>query len=283
MSTEIYGSGPAVPTVAEPARAKRRSAFRDVLAEAGELIIFSGRALKALVGVPRYTSEVLRQTALLVKGTTLMLAVMSAFFGFTLVNYSFFFFRTIGASDYVGVVVGLAGIRVGAIAMFAYTMASKVGCGIVAEIGAAKINEEIDAYEVEGVDPYRFIMGTRIVAAMLYIPIAAMVCLASLTFAGYLGSVAVLHGLSAEQYYSVNWSVIGLQDVLYMFVTMAVTGVLIVLVACFYGWRTSGGPSAVGDAVARSLIVNITLAHVIPALFTMNFYSPEHPNLNIGG
>lgn len=280
MSTEIYGAAPAVP---DPPRAKRRSAFRDVLAEAGDLIGFSGRALKALVGVPRYTSEVLRQTALLVKGTTLMLAVMSAFFGFTLVNYSFFFFRTIGASDYVGVVVGLAGIRVGAIAMFSYTMASKVGCGIVAEIGAAKINEEIDAYEVEGVDPFRYIMGTRIVAAMLYIPIAAMVSLASLTFAGYLGSVAVLHGLSAEQYYSVNWSVIGLQDVFYMFVTMAVTGVLIVLVACFYGWRTSGGPSAVGDAVARSLIVNITLAHVIPALFTMNFYSPEHPNLNIGG
>lgn len=283
MSTEIHGSVPELPTVVAPPAVRERGALGTVVAEAGELIAFSGRALKALVGVPRYTSEVLRQTALLVKGTTLMLAVMAAFFGFTLVNYSFFFFRTIGASDYVGVVVGLAGIRVGAIAMFAYTMASKVGCGIVAEIGAMKINEEIDAYEVEGVDPYRYIMGTRIAAAFLYIPIAAAVCLASLTFAGYLGSVVVLNGLSAEQYYSVNWSVIGLQDALYMFITMAVTGVLIILVACFYGWRTTGGPTAVGDAVARSLIVNITLAHVIPALFTMNFYSPETPNLNIGG
>jgi len=283
MSTEIHGAMPELPTVAPPSPVGQRGALGTVVAEAGQLIAFSGRALKALVGVPRYTSEVLRQTALLVKGTTLMLAVMAAFFGFTLVNYSFFFFRTIGASDYVGVVVGLAGIRVGAIAMFAYTMASKVGCGIVAEIGAMKINEEIDAYEVEGVDPYRYIMGTRIAAAFLYIPIAAAVCLASLTFAGYLGSVVVLNGLSAEQYYSVNWSVIGLQDAFYMFITMAVTGVMIILVACFYGWRTTGGPTAVGDAVARSLIVNITLAHVIPALFTMNFYSPETPNLNIGG
>lgn len=281
MATETYGSVPDAAAV--PPRVRKPGTVRTVLAEAGELVRFSGHALRVLPGVPRYTSEVFRQTALLVKGTTLMLAVMAAFFGFTLVNYSFFFFRTIGASDYVGVVTGLAGIRVGAIAMFAYTIASKVGCGIVAEIGAARINEEIDAYEVEGVDPYRYIMGTRIVAAILYIPIAAMVSLAALTFAGYLGSVLVLNGLSAEQYYSVNWSVIGLQDVFYMFITMAVTGVLIILVACFYGWRTSGGPTAVGDAVARSLIVNITLAHVIPALFTMNFYSPENPNLNIGG
>jgi phospholipid/cholesterol/gamma-HCH transport system permease protein len=58
---------------------------------------------------------------------------------------------------------------------------------------------------------------------------------------------------------------------------------MIVIVACFYGFRTSGGPAAVGESVARSMIVNVTLAHVIPALFVMNFYNIKTPNLNIGG
>lgn len=244
---------------------------------------FVARSLRALPGVPRYTSEVLRQTAILVRGTTPFLAVMSCFFGFTIVNYTFFFFRTIGASDYVGVVVGLAGPRLGCIAMFAYVFASKVASGIVAEIGVAKINEEIDGYEVEAIDPYKYVIGTRIAAGLLFIPIAAMVSFALLIFGGYVNSVWVLDGLTTQQYYSATWAVIGLTDVIYMTITIMVTGTAMLLVACFYGYRTRGGPAAVGDSVARSLIVNLTLAHVLPAILIMNFYNIENPDLNLGG
>ena len=271
-----------IPQAIDPAP-RRRGRVVGLLAETGELVRFAGQALRGAVGSSRYFSEVLRQTSILVRGSTSMVLFMGGFFGFTLVNYSFFFLRTIGASDYVGVVIGLAGVRVGAIAMLSYTFASKVGCGIVAELGAARINEEIDAYEVEAVDPYRYVIGTRVAAAIIYLPIAIFLSLSALVFAGYLGSVVVLHGVSAQQYYSVNWSVIGAQDLLYMFITGMTTGILIVIVACFYGFRTSGGPAAVGESVARSMIVNITLAHVIPALFVMNFYNIRTPNLNIGG
>lgn len=273
---------PTIPA-AEAERAATPSAARRLLGEVGDLASFAGQSLASLGGTFRYTSEILRQTAILVRGTTLFLAVMQVFFGFTIVNYAFFFFRTIGASDYVGVTTGLAGVRLGCIAMFAYVFASKVCCAVVAEIGAAKISEEIDAYETEGVDPYKYIIGTRVAAALLYIPIAAMVSLAALSFGGYLNSVVVLNGLTAEQFYSVHWAVMSLSDVFYMCITIGTTGVALILVACFYGFRTSGGPEAVGQAVARSLIVNITLAHLIPAFWTMTFYSPQNPALNIGG
>jgi len=254
-----------------------------LLAEAGEFVSFSGRALRALPGVPRFTAEALRQASILVRGTTLFLAVMAGFYGFSVTSFGYFFLRTVGASDYVGINAGLVGARLAAVAMFAYVFSSKVACGIVAEIGAAKISEEIDGYKVEAVDPYKYIIGTRLAAAIMYIPIAAAVSLTGFIFFGYLNAVLILDGVTAQQYYSAAWSVIGMEDLFYMFSQIAVVGLMIVLVACFYGYRCTGGPEAVGEAVARSLIVNLTLCQVIPAIFVMSFYNIENPNLNIGG
>lgn len=255
----------------------------NTLRETGDLAAFSTHALRALPGTTRYTAELLRQTALLIRGTALFLACMQAFFAFAIVNFAFFFFRTIGASDYVGLASGLIGPRLGVIAMFGYVFASKVCCGLTAEIGSAKISEEIDAYETEGVDPFKFIIGTRLGAAIIFIPIAALISIAALSFASWFQAVVVLGGLSTEQFYAVHWSSIALSDLVYMFVTLATTGFAMVLVACFYGYRTSGGPQVVGESVARSLAINIMLAHVIPAFWTMTFYNVQNANLSIGG
>src|ERR1044072_8462839 len=132
--------------------AARSSKLKRSLAEAGDLAIFSGRSLAALRGVPRYTSEALRQAAILVRGTTPFLFVMAMFFGGATGNFFVFLLRSLGAEDFTGSLTGLSNTRVAAIAMFGYAFASKVGCGLVGELGAAKVSEEIDAYETEGVD-----------------------------------------------------------------------------------------------------------------------------------
>ena len=54
--------------------------------------------------------------------------------------------------------------------MFGYIMAAKVGTGIVAELGAMRINEEIDALEVMGVQPITFLAATRLLAAWMVLP-----------------------------------------------------------------------------------------------------------------
>lgn len=251
--------------------------------EMGELGLFAAQAIRALPGTLRYSAEVLRQTALLVKGSTAFLAIMQGFFSFAIVNFAFFFFRTIGASDYVGLSTGLIGPRLGVIAMFGYVFASKICCGLAAELGSSKISEEIDAYETEGIDPFKYVIGTRVWAALLFIPLAAAISVAALSFAGYVQAVVVLGGLESEQFYAVHWSSMALPDLVYMFIAMASTAFVMVLVACFYGYRTHGAPQAVGQSVARSLVVNLMIAHVVPAFWTMTFYSVQNANLSIGG
>lgn len=249
--------------------------LRAGLDEAGELTAFSGRSLRALAGTPRYASEVLRHAAILIRGTTMLMLVMNAFFGFALVNFTYFFLRTIGATDFTGIAIGIGHPRLGAIVMFGYVFAAKVGCGMTAEIGAAKVNEELDAYESEGVDPYRYVIGTRIAGALIYVPIAAAVALVGGLVGGYVNAVIVLQGLSGEGFTSVNWDIQSLADQFYMLVTATVIGVVIVLVACFYGYRAAGGPAGVGDAVARSVTVNLVLLHMIAAFFVILFYGTD--------
>lgn len=272
LSTKRLAGAPAPPV----------GPVRRALEEAGDLTAFAGRSLRALTGTPRYASEVIRHAAMLIRGTTLLMFVMNAFFGFTLVVATFFFLRTIGASDFTGIAIGIGHPRLGAVVMFGYVFAAKVGCGMTAELGAAKVNEELDGYESEAIDPYRYVVATRVAGALLFVPIAATVGLLGGFIGGYLNAVVVLQGVSAEGFASVAWSNQSLADQLYFFVTVLTIAIVIVLVACFYGYRTYGGPAAVGDAVARSVMVNLVLLHLIAAFFVIIFYGTD-ARLPFGG
>src|ERR1700730_3810236 len=160
-----------------PQVAARKPPPTGLLAEAGAMARFTGQSLRALVFTPRYPAEVLRQAASLIRGTTGLMFVMNAFFGISIMSFAFFFLRSIGASDFVGVPVAFANLRVGAPLMFGYVFTSKVCCGFVAELGAMRINEEIDAYESNGVDPMRYVVGTRILAVLIFVTIGTVVAL----------------------------------------------------------------------------------------------------------
>jgi phospholipid/cholesterol/gamma-HCH transport system permease protein len=166
--------------------------------------------------------------------------------------------------------------------MFGYVFSAKVGCGLVAEIGAMRINEEIDAFEVEGVNPMSYVVGTRLIGALIFIPIAVTVAL----LGGYAGSlfqaVPVLHATSLGGFNHFNWAGENLVDNLQAYLNLGSMALFIVLTSCFYGYRASGGPAGVGAACARSLLVNIIMVHVIATFWVFIFFG-INPNLPIGG
>jgi phospholipid/cholesterol/gamma-HCH transport system permease protein len=260
-----------------PATAPQRTdrPLTSVMREAGDLTAFCGASLRSIGHAPRYFSEVLRQAAILIRGTTRLMFVMNAFFGFSIMNFAFFFLRSIGASDFVGAATAFADPRVGATLMFGYVFTAKVCCGMVAELGAMKINEEVDAYESTGVDPLRYVVGTRLLAVLLFLPIGSAVALIAQTAGNYLDGVIILNGISGQGFLQLHWATQGLSDQINVFITHAVIALTTALVACFYGLRTAGGPAGVGASVARSLIVNLVLVHMIAAFFTVLFYGTD--------
>lgn len=240
--------------------------------EAGELVIFSVQAIKALPGSLRYVSEVMRLNALITRRTTLLLFIMCGFLGLSASNFGFFFLRAIGASDFVGIIPGLLTPRQIAPQMFAYVFAGSVCCAIAAELGSAKIQQEIDAYESEGIDPMQLLVGTRILAVLLFVPLATAASIAGCLAGSYLVVVIILEGNSSQQLLDTFYSIFPPEAILYCGITVAAVTIQCVLIACFYGMRTGGGPDAVGNAVARSLGLNLVLLHVNISLCAIIFF-----------
>jgi phospholipid/cholesterol/gamma-HCH transport system permease protein len=273
----------AAPAVAGPAVAGAKPGpVLGFLAEAGELSRFAARSAVALGSTPRYASEVLRQSAGILRGSWFLLIAMNMFLGVAVVNFGFFFLRSIGAGDFIGVVTGYADSRQLATTMFGYVFTAKVCTGMAAELGAMKINEEIDAYEATGVDPMRFVVATRILAVVLFVPVGAALSILGETLGGYLASVVIIHGVSAHAFFSLNWSVQSVNNQLFAFVTIGVIAIVTSTIACFYGLRAAGGPPGVGSVAARSLILNLVLVHAITAVLAVIYYG-QNIQLPIGG
>lgn len=262
------GAAPPPATPVIPSARPRSGPFNEI----GELLIFSAQALKALPGATRYFSEVMRLNALITRRTMVLLFVMCGFLGASASNFGFFLLRSLGASDFVGVIPGVLSARQTCPQMFGYVFAGSVCCAIAAELGSAKIQQEVDAYESEGVDPMQLLVATRILAVLLFVPLAAMLSIAGFLFGSFVIIVVVLQGNSTHQFLDSFFSILPMPAVLYCTITIAIVTLQCVLVACFYGMRTGGGPDAVGNAVARSLGVNLVLLHVVISSAALVFY-----------
>ncbi|WP_354698546.1 hypothetical protein DSM112329_04229 [Paraconexibacter sp. AEG42_29] len=278
MATSVKGAGP--PPTAAPSKA--RDAVDGALTGAGEWAQFFGASIRGMAGAPRYASETVRQTAILMSGTWGMLLVMNMFQGFTLQNAAYFLLSPIGAGDYSGLITGYALPRQTAPLMFGYVIAAKACCGMAAEIGAMRIQQEIDALEQTGVDPMRFVVGPRLIALLLFVPLGAAICIIGQTAGAWIDATFVLQAISGESLLSVAWSMQSIAMELYAALTMALIALFCGVTACFYGMRARGGPANVGTAVARSLKVNLVLVHVLAGAMSVMYYG-ANINLPLGG
>jgi phospholipid/cholesterol/gamma-HCH transport system permease protein len=255
--------------------------LRSAISEVGELTAFAGGTLRALPGAIKYVSETLRQTAIMIRGTTFLIFLLNLFFGAEIVNFLYFFIRSIGASDALGV-VGYAAPRQLVTTMFCFIFSAKVGCGMTSEIGTMQINQEIDAFESTGVDPMKYVVATRMAATLLFIPYATAISLLALYFGQYFEAITVLHGIAAASFSQVYWGIQTTTDQMFALVTIAVVAFSTTTVSCYYGLKTRGGPAAVGDAVARSVVINLVLGIVITSTFAAGFYG-SNLHTSLGG
>lgn len=252
------------------------------LREVGDLVVFAGQSLAAIPGTFRFASEALRQASMMLSGTLILLFVMNVFQGMSVANAGYFLLRSIGASDYLGLLSGYVGPRQLATCMFGYVFTAKICCGMAAELGAMKIQQEVDAYESTGVDPRRYLVGTRLLGVLIFLPAATIVCIIGNLAGTYLTSVVFLGGIPGNVLLDVHWSVQTLFDYGFALVTISAMAIPCAIIACFYGLRTRGGPDAVGGSVARSMLVNIVLLHVVAAFLAVVVYGTDL-RLPIGG
>jgi phospholipid/cholesterol/gamma-HCH transport system permease protein len=238
-------------------------------------LVYSGRVL-------RYTGESLRQAGILILGSALIIWALIFILGLNCGLIGAYFSRSIGAPSNAGIFSAYCDLREGLPYAFGYILAAKVGTGIVAEIGAMRISDEIDALEVMGIPPVTYLAATRLLGAWIALPFLYLVGIGLGYLASYIAVVDQVGDVSAGGYLLIFWTFQDYVDVIFSLAKAMVMATVIVLVGCYYGYTASGGPVGVGTATAKSMVVNIISVHVIGMLGTLVFYG-GNPRAPIGG
>ena len=170
-----------------------------------------------------------------------------------------------GAQAYTANIIGIVMIREFGPIFTAIILAGRSGSAFAAEIGAMKVNEELDALTTMGLEPMRFLVVQRILAGTLLMP--ALTAFAMLT--GVAGGVLVMLGMgfAPADVWNHLASSVGVSDVLVGTFKAVVFGAIVSGLGCLRGMQTKQGPSAVGDSATRAVVSGILMIIVVDALF----------------
>jgi phospholipid/cholesterol/gamma-HCH transport system permease protein len=248
------------------------------LDDLGDQLGFYGRALAWTPRtVRRYKKETMRLLAevtfgtgalAVIGGTVGVIAFLSFFTGTEVGLQGYQALNTLGTSAFTGFLSAYFNTREIAPLVAGLALSATVGCGFTAQIGAMRINEEIDALEVMGVPSLPFLVTTRIIAG--FIAVIPLYVLGLLTSYFATRTIATdVYGQSSGTYDHYFNLFLPPQDVLWSFVKVMIFSVVIILTHCYYGYRASGGPAGVGLAVGRAVRFSIVAVNVIDLFLSL--------------
>jgi phospholipid/cholesterol/gamma-HCH transport system permease protein len=248
------------------------------LDDLGDQLGFYGRALAWTPRtLRRYKREVMRLLAevtfgtgalAVIGGTVGVIAFLSFFTGTEVGLQGYAALDQLGTSAFTGFLSAYFNTREIAPLVAGLALSATVGCGFTAQIGAMRINEEIDALEVMGVPSLPFLVTTRIVAGFVAVIPLYVIGLLTSYFATRMVATS-LYGQSAGTYDHYFNLFLPPQDVLWSFLKVLVFAVVIILTHCYYGYRAAGGPAGVGLAVGRAVRFSIVAVNVIDLFLSL--------------
>ena len=249
---------------------KGAAPFEEMLGQAR----FYGRAMRAMPRALRYRplildliSDITIGVGAIILGAGMFFVIFSmSFFTGTQVGLEGFQgLQQIGAEAFVGLVSSWANTREITPLIAGIALAAQVGAGYTAQLGAARISEEIDALEVMAIPSLIYMVATRIWAALLtMIPLY----LAAL-FSSYMATQAIVtkfFELSSGTFTHYFQLFLPPIDIFYSLVKAMCFAVVVTLIHCYYGYNASGGPAGVGVATGKAIRLSI-VAVVILNLF----------------
>jgi phospholipid/cholesterol/gamma-HCH transport system permease protein len=144
-------------------------------------------------------------------------------------------------------------------------VSGRVAAGIGAELGAMKVTEQIDAMEASAVNPYKFLVATRVLACLLMLPLLTLMADFCGIFFGWVTNTLTEH-ISLRLFIENGFKNVTFNDFLPSTFKTAFFGLIIGLVACFQGMRARGGTEGVERAATSSVVLSslfIILADVV--------------------
>lgn len=170
-----------------------------------------------------------------------------------------------GAVSYMPQMVGIALVREIGPVVTALICAGKIGSSIGAELGSMKVTEQIDAMEVSGTNPFKYLVVTRIWACILTLPLLVIVADAIGLFGSYL--IETTKGdMSLTLYFNKVFNTLKFGDLVPATIKSFFFGFAIGLIGCYKGYNSSKGTEGVGRAANSAVVVASLLLFIIDFL-----------------
>ena len=235
-----------------------------------------GSTLLLLLRALSFSGTLLRQRArffeqcYLIGYTTLpIVAILSFFIGSVLALQAGYSMQNFGTQQFIGSLVGLSMARELGPVMVAILVAGRVGSAIAAELASMKVYQEVDALVTMNIPPARMLVLPRLAAALVMVPVLALIG----DLVGWFGGALVSKytsfiSIEPEAYFAVLRRYTHFKDVMNGLVKAEVFGFVVVLVCCNIGLNTRGGPREIGASVTRAVVVSLILILVLDYFLT---------------
>jgi phospholipid/cholesterol/gamma-HCH transport system permease protein len=190
-------------------------------------------------------------------------------------------FASVGVEALTGFASAYFNVRLLAPLTAGIALAATIGAGATAQLGAMRINEEIDALEVIGIRSIAYLASTRVVAGVIVLmPLYCVAVLMSFLSARF-GTTFIYHQSTGVYDHYFN-TFLNPTDLFWSFAVALIMATVIMLVHTYYGYTASGGPAGVGEAVGRAVRTSLVSAAVTILLISLAIYG-QSGNFNLSG
>jgi phospholipid/cholesterol/gamma-HCH transport system permease protein len=252
---------------------------------------FYGRTIRGVWdAVVYYKGEVIRLIAQMglgagalavIGGTIAIVGFLTLSTGALVAVQGYNQFSSIGVEALTGFASAFFNVRLIAPLTAGVGMAATIGAGATAQLGAMRINEEIDALEVIGIRTIAYLASARVIAGVVVV--IPLYCVAVLmSFLAARVGTTFIYGQSTGVYDHYFRTFLDPVDLIWSFLQAVAMALVIMLVHTYYGFTASGGPAGVGEAVGRAVRTSLIVASLVTVMISLAVYG-QSGNFNLSG
>lgn len=248
--------------VIQPSENLYTQSLKGFFEEVARLTLFALRFLREVIKPPYEFKELMRQSYEIGYKSFPLVAITGFIMGLVLTIQSRPTLVQFGAESWLPAMVAVSIIREIGPVITALIFAGKVGSGIGAELASMKVTEQIDAMEVSGINPFKYLVVTRVVSTVLMLPTLVIVADSISLYGAYVG-VNLKGDVNFHLFFLEVFNSLAFSDMLPAIGKTFVFGFAVGLIGCYQGYTAIRGTEGVGQAANAAVVIGSLAVFII--------------------